>query len=105
MPLRCFSQGRYGGEEFAFLLPETGRNEAVYVARRLREAIEKEPFEGERESQPDQTITVSAGVASFHADAKDKEKLIEAADSALYTAKRAGRNQVCVFDRAKDLAS
>jgi len=95
---------RYGGEEFAILLVGIGQDEAADIARRLKEAIEKEPFEGERESQPNQKVTVSIGVATLNRDAHNKERLIRAADSALYAAKLGGRNQVCVFEGALDFA-
>jgi len=89
---------RYGGEEFAVLLPDTGKEKSSHVAIRLQETIEQEQFEGERESQPDEKITISIGVADFPSDANHGDGLIEAADSALYKAKQSGRNRVCVFD-------
>jgi len=88
---------RYGGEEFAILLPDTDREKALYVARRLQEAVEQKHFKGEDQSQPNGKITISIGVASFPADADSRDHLIEAADSALYRAKHSGRNQVCLF--------
>jgi len=88
---------RYGGEEFAILLPETDKAGALVVATRLLKAVQNKGFEGERASQPAKKITISIGVASFPSDAKRDNELIEAADSALYKAKQSGRNQVCVF--------
>jgi diguanylate cyclase (GGDEF)-like protein len=77
---------RYGGEEFAVLLPATSRDEAAEVADRLRTAIAAMPSGLE--------VTVSAGVATFPLDAADPDGLVAAADRALYTAKRGGRNRV-----------
>jgi len=77
---------RYGGEEFAVLLPETGAEEAVQVAERLRSAIAGMP------SGVD--VTVSAGVSTFPFDATDADGLVAAADGALYSSKRDGRNRV-----------
>jgi diguanylate cyclase (GGDEF)-like protein len=88
---------RYGGEEFAILLPSADRKEASSIATRAWKAISREQFEGEGQSQPDGEVTVSIGVATFPADASDKERLIEAADSALYRAKQSGRNRVYAF--------
>jgi len=88
---------RYGGEEFVVLLPNANKETAFLTARRLCKIIEQEQFTGEKESQPDGKVTVSIGVASFPVDANNKDSLIEAADSALYKAKKSGRNQVCVF--------
>jgi diguanylate cyclase (GGDEF)-like protein len=77
---------RYGGEEFAVLLPATSREEAAEVADRLRTAIADMP------SGLD--VTVSAGVATFPLDAPGADGLVAAADHALYSAKRGGRNRV-----------
>ena len=88
---------RGGGEEFAILMQDTGKEQASSAARRLQKTIEQAQFEGERESQPNGTITVSIGVATYPSDADHRDKLIEAANSALYRAKESGRNQVCVF--------
>jgi len=82
---------RYGGEEFAILLPETHREEARIVAERIRSAIENHSFKVYDEFTK---LTISIGLATFPDDAKDKEKLIDEADKALYCAKRAGRNRV-----------
>lgn len=90
---------RYGGEEFVIMLPETGKVKAVYTATRLRDLIEKEPFEGEEQSQPDKMLTISIGVATFPVDVRDWAGLIKAADSALYQAKLIGRNKVCAFNK------
>ncbi|NPA15015.1 MAG: diguanylate cyclase [Deferribacteres bacterium] len=80
---------RYGGDEFLIFLPHIGLAAAKAVAERIRKFIESSEIEGLR-------ITVSVGVAesSF---ARDLEDLIEAADEALYKAKRAGKNRVEVF--------
>ncbi|MBI5902073.1 MAG: diguanylate cyclase [Deltaproteobacteria bacterium] len=85
---------RYGGEEFAVILPETSLDGAVQAAERIREKVERESFPGE-ESQPNGSLTVSIGAASFPEAATDAANLIEAADMALYKAKSLGRNRVC----------
>ncbi len=92
---------RYGGEEFIIMMPDTDKERASSAARRLQGTIKRERFEGEKESQPNKTITVSTGVATFPSDADHSDKLIEAASSALYMAKESGRNQVSVFDSKK----
>lgn len=83
---------RYGGEEFVIILPETGEEGAMYVAERIRSGVEAATFEvngGERIHK-----TVSIGVATYGQHADTQPALIEAADQAMYTAKRNGRNHV-----------
>ncbi len=83
---------RYGGEEITLLLPETDANGAANIAERLRAAVEREAFDvGNGRTIP---ITVSIGIASYPLDADSTEKLIAAADAAMYVAKQAGRNRV-----------
>jgi len=96
---------RYGGEEFAVMLPETDRGSAFLVARRLQRAVELEPFEGESQSQPGGRVTVSIGAAGFPVDASDRDGLVKAADAALYRAKQTGRNRVCSFRSDAEQAS
>jgi diguanylate cyclase (GGDEF)-like protein len=83
---------RYGGEEFAVILPETPLSEAVMIADRLRRNINRTPIPGLGH------ISASIGAASFPGQAKSLEDIIEKADQALYSAKRGGRNRVCVWD-------
>jgi two-component system cell cycle response regulator len=83
---------RYGGEEFALILPETDRASAEALGHRLREHIENHTFPGGAHL-PGKTLTISVGIAS-HTPLAPKEALIEAADMALYQAKRQGRNRV-----------
>jgi len=82
---------RYGGEEFAILLPETTAEEAFKIAERIRTNMETaiSPTGG--------PITISCGVAAYPDDAETAQGLLEAADTALYEAKRAGRNRTVVF--------
>lgn len=83
--------GRYGGEEFAFILPETDLEGAEAFANRARELLSAHPCEYGDLSM---VITASAGVAQLDENMSSPEDLIEAADSALYQAKASGRNQV-----------
>lgn len=85
---------RYGGEEFAILLPNTGRTAAEEVAERIRAAVETSDFAA---ASGTETRTVSAGIATYPADAEDDLQLIDRADEALYQAKEAGRNRIVVF--------
>jgi diguanylate cyclase (GGDEF)-like protein len=89
---------RYGGEEFAILLPEAGKETARYIAERLRDTLEREQFQGEETSQPGKQVTISIGMATFPEDATAKDDLIRAADAALYRAKQTGRNRTCTSD-------
>lgn len=85
---------RYGGEEFAIILSETPLEGALQTAERIRREIEDHAFGINEEEKH---ITVSIGVSSFPEDGSEREKLIEAADKALYYSKRSGRNKVCTY--------
>ncbi len=87
---------RYGGEEFVIILPETSGPGAMLVAQRLRRAMEQAKFFA-GSPRATEHLTISIGVAVFDVDAQFKRELIEAADAALYEAKRRGRNQVVLF--------
>jgi diguanylate cyclase (GGDEF)-like protein len=83
--------GRYGGEEFIILLPETDRHIAQTVAERLRREISQEIIPTEK---GDLNVTVSIGVAENNELTPTLETLIARADQAMYIAKHKGRNQV-----------
>ena len=96
---------RYGGEEFIILLPETDKVQALSSAKRLQALVEKTPFEGEKESQPNEKVTVSIGVVSFPWDATFQDELLKIAHSALQKAKQAGKNRICYFDNIRNVYS
>lgn len=87
---------RYGGEEFAVILLDTEKRHGATIAEKLRRLIERYPFPLEQ-SQPEGRVTISVGVAGYPQDASETESLIRCADSALYCAKRQGRNRVVVY--------
>jgi diguanylate cyclase (GGDEF)-like protein len=96
MVLRCTDLfGRYGGDEFVAVLPETDLLTAAAIAERLRVAV-GEPCPGALRSLP--AVTVSIGVAAVPAGCGGIDELIAQADDALYNAKRAGRNRTRVAD-------
>lgn len=86
---------RYGGEEFVIVLPETGREDAIIVAERIRNAVAQTVFYPfTLDGQPDiVSTTVSIGVTEFHPD-DDVKSFLKRVDIALYHAKRSGRNMV-----------
>ncbi len=85
--------GRFGGEEFAIVLPNTALPEAQAIAGRLRKAVETMLFTVETEAQP-LRITMSIGVASYPAPDTSLAQLLHEADIAVYYAKERGRNCV-----------
>lgn len=89
---------RYGGEEFAIILPEITGENALSVAERIRESVENTNFFGS-ENQPNKRLTVSIGIAIYPVDAMSKEDLIKKADQALYQAKYQGRNTIHLYKR------
>src|SRR5438876_7344307 len=92
---------RFAGEEFAAFLLDADYAQGMIAAERVRSAIEKHEFPAVRrngaEALRTHHITISIGVASYPEDARDPIQLVEVADSALYRAKRNGRNQVCAY--------
>lgn len=91
---------RYGGEEFAVILPSTDTATSLQVAERIRAAIENTPLTIELDDEATPIIhilTVSIGLSSYPGklDNDDWHKLVERADNKLYEAKQNGRNQVC----------
>lgn len=91
---------RVGGEEFAFILPETGKADGLVFAERFRRRVESSVM------APDSLnpITVSVGLASFPHDGRNPDEIVWAADEALYESKRAGRNRVTAHPRKGDEA-
>jgi diguanylate cyclase (GGDEF)-like protein len=87
---------RYGGEEFALLLPHTTKDGAVALAERVREAAGLAAPQPPPSGVPASGYTLSLGVAAFPSDAASAEDLVLAADYAELAAKRAGKNRVCV---------
>ena len=86
---------RYGGEEFAIILPDTKIQDAYVAAERIRKAIESLIIKYEENLIH---FTMSFGMASFQIEeGTASHELIKRADSALYQAKKKGRNQCCVF--------
>ena len=78
---------RYGGEEFAVVLPETTCKGAFVLAERFRRAVQRAPW-------PKRPITISVGVAAIDPDTVSPRDLLQSADQALYSAKQTGRNRV-----------
>jgi diguanylate cyclase (GGDEF)-like protein len=92
---------RFGGEEFAILLPRAGAEGAFLIADRIRQAVadQQQPHI----SNPSSIVTVSIGVATLHPAEETGEKLlIQRADEALYQAKKEGRNQVKAWEPARE---
>jgi len=92
---------RYGGEEFAIILPEEGHQNALNFAERLRTLIETFEFDQE-DVQPYGKLTISLGIASFPVDAVEIKTLIKKTDQALYHAKHTGRNRSCVITELQE---
>jgi two-component system cell cycle response regulator len=87
------SVGRYGGEEFVMLLPETDKADAHLLSERLRKGIAAM----ELGNLP--KITISMGVATFPEDGRTADELLQKADAALYAAKNKGRNRVVGYTK------
>lgn len=92
--------GRYGGEEFAVIMPECALSDARKTAERIREQIQRNGFAG----KDGQTVpmTCSIGVAHYPTHSLEREGLVFAADIALYQAKSLGRNRVKVYSGTSD---
>ncbi len=86
--------GRWGGEEFVMLLPETTAAQAEIVAERARRRFAETPIHAGRQI----LATISAGVAELHPGGETLDDLIERADKALYAAKEGGRNRTVLAD-------
>jgi diguanylate cyclase (GGDEF)-like protein len=89
--------GRYGGDEFIIILPETDTYFAAYTAERVRADIAKTDISLAISDRGVNTITASIGIASFPQHGRSMDVLMEHADEALYRAKAGGRNRVVVY--------
>ncbi|MEN6372689.1 MAG: diguanylate cyclase [Armatimonadota bacterium] len=88
---------RYGGEEFVVILPEAGADEAKVVADRIRGVLERDAslkFPGVA------SVTVSAGIAAYPDHGKTRHNIILNADTALYYAKRTGKNKALIYEES-----
>ena len=93
--------GRYGGEEFAIMLPYTKIHEAKMVAQRLRKAVEKTQIDISKintdSDEKNINVTISLGVSEYNSG-DDEKTLLQKADKALYNAKNNGRNRAEIYE-------
>ena len=89
----CF---RYGGEEFAIIVPYGDRDTAIDIAERLRSKVES------TESPTGEYITISLGIAIYPEHGQDSKEMISAADEAMYTSKVEGRNKTTFYSKAPE---
>lgn len=89
---------RYGGEEFSIILINTKLKDASQKAEELRKAVSSFKFENE-ESQPNNDLTISLGVANFPEHTSNFKELIKNADEALYQSKTSGKNKVTIYTK------
>jgi diguanylate cyclase (GGDEF)-like protein len=87
--------GRFGGEEFVVLLPETDCQQAMLIAERIRSEVAASPISSPG-LEEGISITLSIGISSYPEDGTSERELLSQADEAMYLAKRLGRNQVQV---------
>lgn len=87
---------RFGGEEFAIIMPQTSKEEAYLVAERIRKNVKSLPPMKVKKS-PRAYVTISLGVAAFPEDGRTVEELINNADTALYQAKSLGKDKSCMY--------
>jgi len=88
--------GRYGGEEFIAILPDTDKTGGIAVGENVRNRVSVSPYT-DRDGCDVGVVTVSGGVSSFPEDGDTVAELIRKADQALYEAKSDGRNQIVPF--------
>lgn len=93
--------GRFGGEEFVVLLPETSESEANIIAERIRATVTAGPI-STPEVEGGVSITVSIGQATYLVDGDSEQVLLSQADEAMYMAKKMGRNQVRTAKEARE---
>lgn len=86
---------RYGGEEFAVILPNLQSAEVVEIGEKIRRIVENTPVKTVAGKQV--SVNISVGIANYPADSRNKSELISHADLALYEAKEAGRNQARIY--------
>jgi diguanylate cyclase (GGDEF)-like protein len=89
--------GRYGGEEFLIILPETTGEEAIGLMERCRRKVAEMPYIGNTNSEP-VSITISVGITELTGDDHSIEDLLARADRAMYRAKQEGRNRVKIYN-------
>ena len=87
---------RFGGEEFAIIMPQTEKDEAFFVAERIRKSV-KEQLPHTWRAFPKENITITAGVATFPSDGRGMKDLIRNADRALYRGKREGKDRTVLY--------
>lgn len=87
--------GRYGGDEFIYLLPSTEIKNVNSVVKRVQEDIKNYIFQGKTPWH----FTLSFGAAGFPGDAQTSEELVRKADEALFLAKKTGKNKLCIYGK------
>ncbi len=91
--------GRFGGEEFLIVLPETEQHDAFKVGSRILEYLRQHQIKAYDETLK---VTASIGLATYPEDAENLLSLIEASDQALYKAKREGKDRICFLNEGKN---
>ncbi len=88
---------RFGGEEFAIIMPQTEKDEAFFVTERIRKSV-REQLPHTWRVFPNENVTVTAGVATYPLDGKDLKDLIRNADKALYKGKQEGKDRTVLYE-------